>query len=83
MRKIKLNLERLNVESFATDDARAKRGTVRAHNSFDFCGTDSPNSYSNPPADCLCVNSGVELVCSGIPSCPGQPTCGGEKSCAC
>jgi hypothetical protein len=31
MRKIKLNVEALAVESFATDEAAAERGTVDAH----------------------------------------------------
>ena len=34
MRKLKLELEDLNVQSFSTDGARSLRGTAHAHNAI-------------------------------------------------
>lgn len=44
MRKLRLNLEELEVESFDTDEARAARGTVLAN--------DLPSYYCESAPDC-------------------------------
>ena len=41
MRKLRLSLEELDVESFDTDDARAARGTVQANEEYTWsCDTE-------------------------------------------
>lgn len=51
MRKIKLSLDRLKVESFDTDDARGARGTVGGHSAFPY----DPFSESGGEF-CICPN---------------------------
>lgn len=62
MRKIKLNLERLAVQSFdTTDDARTRRGTVRGHDSWL-----DPASYSEEGCVCPNLDSGPPWPCTAV-----------------
>lgn len=68
MKKIKLELDALNVESFPTEsDAQTSRGTVHAHR------TDGLLCISVAP----CVNSDMG-TCGGscYETCAGNATCG-------
>ena len=69
MRKIQLDMESLEVESFATADAGAeKRGTVHGRADTDECvGT---------PSEAECVSFTGDLKCLCADSAPGQFSCG-------
>jgi hypothetical protein len=49
MKKLKLDVEDLAVQSFATNDAGGERGTVRAHNSWRVCWTGESHCYCTQP----------------------------------
>jgi hypothetical protein len=53
MRKLRLNLEELHVESFDTDDAAAARGTVVGNEEFSWsCPTDDTGCRTPGYASC-------------------------------
>lgn len=86
MRKMRLDPERLEVETFEPRPGDGRRaGTVLAHDSGDGCDTDPPNTDFN-------VYSCNILSCAGtcrltVPGCSPcgftamDPTCEGEPQC--
>ena len=63
MRKLRLNLEELEVESFDTDEARAARGTVLANEQYSYyCATD-PDCRT--PGYASCAATRCDNRCSG------------------
>lgn len=91
MKKLKLQMEDLAVESFTTSARGELRGTVEAHNTYrgNTCGAE----YTCGPQTCLpayCViETGDPLACDASGACqtntcpPGTNTCptGGALSC--
>ena len=80
MRKLTLDLDTLNVQSFDTDPcAEASRGTVRAHVSYD-CTYHQPMcpSMYNEAGTCQVSDLGTCNVTCGN-SCPA--TCRNEQTC--
>ena len=63
MKKLELRIEALEVESFATHEVDAMRGTVLAHNSGDSCNT--MNAFT----------CHYYATCGGGGSCNGVDTC--------
>jgi len=55
MKKLALNLDTLRVESFATQDADARRGTVRGHD--DTRETENCSHYTCIFATCLTIKN--------------------------
>jgi hypothetical protein len=91
MKKLKLQMEDLAVESFTTDGASPMRGTVEAHNTFrgNTCGAvNTCGPQTCPPMYCV-IETGDPLACGAsvgcvTPACPpGTNTCptGGGLSC--
>lgn len=70
--KLRLQVEELAVESFATAESEARaRGTVKGHGTWDFCG---PPSASEPMA-CICMSDEPTADTTCNPNqCPCQPT---------
>jgi hypothetical protein len=70
MKKVRLQAEDLKVESFATAEAGAVRGTVQAHNTWDIC------QYTMDPANLQCYSYAVECPPSRVPTncTDSQPT---------
>ena len=63
MRKLRLNLEELAVESFDTDEARAARGTVLANDQYSYyCETDPE---CRTPGYASCAATRCDNRCSG------------------
>ncbi len=59
MRKVKLDVDCLQVESFPiTDGARAGRGTVHGPDTPTTTYPTDPYSFSGDPQGCLCTNPG-------------------------
>lgn len=90
MKKLKLQVEDLTVESFTTSDAAGLRGTVEAHNTFRGNTCQAVNTCGPQtclPAYCV-IETGDPFACSGgcdTPACPpGSANCptAGELSCA-
>lgn len=92
MKKLRLKMEDLAVESFTTADAAPARGTVDAHNNT-FRGNTCGAEFTCGPQTCppaYCVIQTDPLQCGGTlgcptPACPpataaGCPT-GGQLSC--
>ena len=72
MKKLRLNLENIAVESFETEHGTGKpRGTVRGHASF--------NCSENPDHTCDAVTCVAEYTCQFL-SCPDQMACNGSGS---
>ena len=58
LKKLKLDLDALAVESFATDRGAAARGTVRAHTAAPACHyVETENAPTCVAASCNCVAS--------------------------
>jgi hypothetical protein len=89
MKKLRLSMEDLSVESFATSPAMAMTGTVEAHGTFrgNTCGPENTcGPQTCPPAYCVIE---TEFPCNGdtinctvgcpTPGCPatGQLSCDG------
>jgi hypothetical protein len=78
MKKLKLQMEDLAVDSFTTSNADAPRGTVDAHNTFrgNTCG---PENTCGPqtclPAYCV-IDTADPLGCGGTGAC-GTTNCPG------
>jgi hypothetical protein len=70
MRKMKLELDRLEVESFAPSRERNEGGTVHAH-SFDTCYVPCPD----PSAEGSCFEVSCQQTCGQAASCGYNP-CG-------
>jgi hypothetical protein len=81
MKKVKLNLEALAVESFATDEAAGSRGTVLARSDTNYeiggtCGSEYNTYYES----CLagqCPNSWDQPCGGGTTRPPYKPLTGG------
>lgn len=82
MKKLSLALENLSVESFTTDAASARRGTVEARSGMTYIdescygtcnGTCYPNTCATCDWSCGCGGTAGGYTCNG--SCAG-PTCG-------
>ncbi|HSU15932.1 pinensin family lanthipeptide [Longimicrobium sp.] len=79
MKKMRLNLEQLAVESFETDSDRARRGTVRGHDVCSDLCTYSAEGTCGAPLD------SVQSECNALPQtkfcgdtmdiCGSQPCC--------
>jgi hypothetical protein len=77
MRKLRLDLEELNVESFDTDDAAAARGTVMGNEEFSWsCLTDDAGCRT--PGYASCDHTRCQW-CSSHPTC--APTCNFTACC--
>jgi hypothetical protein len=75
MKKIRLDLERLTVETFATtEDDKAKRGTVRGHLSayYELCHADDTWQQS-----CTCEATCNAATCYNCSAACGTGQCGG------
>ncbi|HEU0051883.1 MAG TPA: hypothetical protein VFQ39_01855 [Longimicrobium sp.] len=74
-KKLSLKLDELNVETFATGDARDPRGTVHGHISKPACDTDlrgdcNPSIPETcPPVDTTC---GHAISCAPGLTCPNN-----------
>ncbi|HET7229864.1 MAG TPA: pinensin family lanthipeptide [Longimicrobium sp.] len=68
MRKLKLQLDSLEVESFSTDEVKEEIGTVHAHVSL---------ACTNAPNGTTCNGN---ATCDGAYTCDGEYTCN-YKSC--
>ncbi len=86
MRKIKLNLEALSVESFATAATPKAEGTVLAHARTNGANTQCASAYDACPSargctefgDCLtqlCDTYDPEVCPSVVDACPSQRGC--------
>jgi len=80
MRKLKLDLEMLAVESFTPDGAPARRGTVRGHVSlyWEDCNpsdTCAGGGWPCDPTDQSCAGTCYENTC--YPGCGGTGGTGG------
>lgn len=78
MRKLKLNLDGINVQSFhVTDEAHDGRGTVHAH-SHASCPYCDPSSMTNPTGCGTCAHATICYVTcdASCDTCAGQNTCG-------
>jgi len=72
MKKIKLDLDRLDVESFAVVAERGKDGTVHGH----------ATPGCTPAGQCNTLFSCYEYTCNGEVSCNGElATCGHLATC--
>lgn len=88
MKKLKLEMENLAVESFVTVSTAGPRGTVEAHNTFrgNTCGAENTcGPQTCPPAYCV-IETGDPLACGGTAgTCPPgtNTTCpvSGQISC--
>jgi hypothetical protein len=89
MKKLKLQIEDLSVESFTTSDAAGPRGTVEAHNTYKGNTCQAVNTCGPQtclPAYCV-IETADPFACSGgcdTTACPpGSNTCPtlGELSC--
>ncbi|HEX8242875.1 MAG TPA: hypothetical protein VF541_05255 [Longimicrobium sp.] len=61
MKKLRLNVEELEIEQFSTESPEGKQGTVRAHVSDPTeCG-DSMNAYTAPCR--LCPDMPITFTC--------------------
>ena len=80
MRKVRLELDSLAVESFVPDEARKGRGTVRAYVSLyweDCSPSDTcPGAWPCDPTDQSCAGSCFQYSCH--PTCPGGGGGGGS-----
>ena len=66
MRKLTLNIDSLTVQSFATGEDRADRGTVEAHQQSWNCTGTQPNCPSMYDAtDCRVSDLGTCVPCGG------------------
>lgn len=87
MKKLKLTLEALAVESFATAATPEPRGTVRAH-ATEFGQTCDPGPSCGPETcgqfACIFETQNANLCGVNTPACPGTNTCptGAQLSCA-
>jgi len=92
MRKMKLNIEALNVESFTTAAAEKAAGTVMGHvktnghntqcaSAYDAC----PTGFCAPTFDAACTNTcetyDAQLCPSAVDACPSGRGCT-EINCA-
>jgi len=87
MKKLKLQLDELAVESFTTLETASQRGTVEAHNTFrgNTCGPENTcGPQTCPPAYCVIETEfpcgGDTLNCSAACPTPGCPATG-QLSC--
>jgi hypothetical protein len=84
MRKVKLNVEKLHVESFTTDHETEKRGTVHGHASQVGQGCVYPTAvyhscepgvtYGENTCYCLYPNTDVRICCT-VQGCSGGGMC--------
>lgn len=79
MRKLKLDLNGISVQSFhVTDEGHDGKGTVHAHShaSCPFC---DPSSMTNPTGCGTCEHATICYVTcdASCNTCVGQDTCGG------
>lgn len=72
MRKIRLELETLEVESFTASSETEKGGTVHAHSEWDTCVAPCP-SYDGPGWSC---DPTCERTCDAPGSCGPDTWCG-------
>jgi hypothetical protein len=71
MRKIRLELDRLRVETFVTGAGDELRGTVRARSSEGtYCGCETAAT-----GDAACADPSPACTCSCYASCDGSPSC--------
>lgn len=92
MKKIRLDVDMLSVETFSTTGAAGARGTVNAHDSqygecysVDCPGTGTGESECSCPSICpdTCyMYSCGRTMCDSCVTCGGN-TCQGEASCSC
>ena len=84
MKKLRLEIEQLAVESFATAAATAPRGTVQAHGT-QFDNTCGPENTCGPQTclDAYCVRTETFDPClsAGCPPCSGGGGPTGQLSC--
>jgi hypothetical protein len=81
MRKLKLDLDRLTVESFATGGSE-KEGTVIGQNDGDVSVVVGGCYTFGCIAPHLCATEGAEESClNTLKTCPGQRTCGAMSIC--
>jgi len=72
MKKLNLNLEHLEVESFETAGGEPRVGTVRGHVCSDVC------TASCPPGTCGILPQSAESECNAF---PGSKFCGTGDTC--
>ena len=75
MRKLRLNLEALKVESFDTDDARAARGTVLANEQYTYFCDSLPECRTPGYASCAATRCYDACYPAGTAECPLSSTC--------
>ena len=76
MKKLRLRMEDLAVDSFTTSQAARLRGTVEAHNTFrgNTCGAENTcGPQTCPPMYCV-IETGDPLACGATLGCD-TPTC--------
>ena len=78
MRKVRLDLDAIQVDTFEVTEAPAGRGTVRAHVACCVCGCD--------PCCCTCCATCANTCPASCQTCPDScwgtcydPTCGGNS----
>jgi hypothetical protein len=83
MRKMRLDPERLAVETFAPrPDGAGRVGTVRAHDSGDGCDTDPPTNDPNVfSCNFLSCAGTCRITCGACGLTQVDPTCEGEPQC--
>src|SRR5687768_15794960 len=89
MRKIRLDLEAIDVETFATTSASTQKGTLFGHDSqfqtrcMQTCNLDTTCYESGDMCTAACTGLGVECytadpayyACTGAQPCTGQAAC--------
>ena len=63
MRSLKLKIEDLSVDTFATEETPAGRGTVRAHESYDDGGEQIGTGYVSCDRTCETCPTGIANAC--------------------
>lgn len=82
MKKLRLTLEALEVESFSTVVGEGTRGTVEGRASVGMYSDCCPRTVSEPVA-CLCMTHELEGTCETTCNNHQCHTCNGAWSCAC
>lgn len=78
MKKLRLNLDELEVESFETEAEHAERGTVHGHAQYSaYC----PPGESLQASNCPTCQQTCVATCYGQNTCEGVFTCGPGSTC--